>query len=222
MQSANPTLTGNNLPYILNQTINAGTGWVYGLEIAFQQHFTYLPGPLNGLGLSANYVYTASRANLPPYVDPTTAPPGTVGSAKSLNRGPEGANPALIGQAPNSYNVSPTYDKKNLSVRLGMTYNQANISSYGYTTDNNDPVTQGGGGGGPKGPNGDQDFYSHLQLDLQASYKLPMGFTAVAYGLNLNNEVFGFYNGDPIYPVQREFYRQTFGGGLRWSPASHK
>jgi TonB-dependent receptor len=218
VQQPNPTLTGNNLPYILNQTINAGTGWVYGLEIAFQQHFTYLPGALNGLGLSANYAYTASRANLPPYVDPTTAPPGTVGSAKSLNRGPEGANPALIGQAPNSYNLSPTYDKKNLSVRLGMTYNQANIASYGYTTDNNGPVTQGGGGGGPKGPNGDNYFYSHLQVDMQASYKLPKGFTAVAYGLNLNNEVFGFYNGDPMYPVQREFYRQTFGGGLRWSP----
>jgi TonB-dependent receptor len=214
----NPTLIGNNQPYILNQTINAGTGHVYGLEVAFIQHFTYLPGLLNGLGVSANYAYTASQANLPPYVDPSTAPPGTVGSASSLNRGPEGANPALIGQAPNSYNFSPTYDKKNLSVRLGMTYNQANIASYGYTTRNNGPITQGGGGGGPKGPNGDNYFYSHLQVDLQGSYKLPKGFTAVAYGLNLNNEVFGFYNGSPIYPVQREFYRQTFGGGLRWSP----
>ena len=46
----------------------------------------------------------------------------------------------------------------------------------------------------------------------------PKGFTAVAYGLNLNNEGFGFYIGSGNYPVQREFYRQTFGGGLRWSP----
>ncbi len=217
----NPSVTGNDLPYYLNQTINAGSAWVYGLEVSFQQHFTYLPGLLNGLGVSANYAYTNSQAKLPPYVDLTdSAVP--VGTISGPNRGSEGANPALIGQAPNSYNFSPTYDKKNLSVRLGMTYNQANIAAYQYTTDNNGPITQGGGGGGPKGPNGDNFFYSHLQVDLQGTYNLPKGLQAVAYGLNLNNEVFGFYNGSTIYPVQREFYRPTFGGGLRWSPHSSR
>jgi len=47
-------------------------------------------------------------------------------------------------------------------------------------------------------------------------------FSAVAYALNLNNEVFGFYNGSTIYPIQREFYKQTFGGGLRWSPPTRE
>ncbi len=214
----NSSVTGNDLPYYLNQTINAGSAWVYGFEISFQQHFTYLPGLLNGLGASANYAYTNSQANLPPYVD-LTDPTVAVGTISGPNRGPEGANPALIGQAPNSYNFSPTYDKRNLSLRLGMTYNQANISSYNYDTGNNGPITQGGGGGGVRGPNGDQFFYSHLQIDLQGTYNLPKGFQAVGYGLNLNNEVFGFYNGSTIYPVQREFYRPTYGGGLRWSPS---
>ena len=211
----NPTLTGNNLPYYLFQTINAGSAYVYGFEISFQQHFTYLPGMLSGFGASANYGYTASQAKLPPFIDPAALQPGQISGP---NRGPEGANPALIGQAPNSFNFSPTYDKRNLSVRLGMTYNQANIAAYQYNTSNNGPITAGGGGGGPLGPNGDNFFYSHLQLDIQGSYRLPKGFTAVAYGLNLNNEVFGFYNGSTIYPIQREFYKQTFGGGLRWSP----
>ncbi len=221
LTAPNSSVTGNDQPYFLNQTINAGTAWVYGLEISFQQRFTYLPGLLNGLGVSANYAYTNSQANLPPYVD-LTQPNVPVGTISGPNRGPEGANPALIGQAPNSYNFSPTYDKKNLSVRLGMTYNQANIAAYQYTTDNNGPITQGGGGGGPQGPNSDQYFYSHLQVDLQGTYNLPRGFQAVAYGLNLNNEVFGFYNGSTIYPVQREFYRPTFGGGLRWSPTRER
>ena len=214
---ANVSVTGNDLPYYLNQTINAGSAWVYGFEISYQQHFTYLPGLLGGLGASANYAYTKSQAKLPPYVDLTNpaVPPGTISGP---DRGPEGANPALIGQAPNSYNFSPTYDNRNLSVRLGMTYNQANIASYNYDTGNNGPITQGGGGGGVKGPNGDQFFYSHLQIDLQGTYNLPKGFQVVGYGLNLNNEVFGFYNGSEIYPVQREFYKPTFGGGLRWSP----
>lgn len=215
----NPALTGNSLPYFLNQTINAGGGYVYGFEIAFQQHFTYLPGMFNGFGLSTNYGYTASLAKLPPYIDPDALQTGEISGP---NRGPEATNPALIGQAPNSFNFSPTYDKRGLSVRLGMTYNQANIAAYQYTTDNSGPITAGGGGGGPRGPNGDNYFYSHLQLDLQGTYRLPRGFSIVAYGLNLNNEVFGFYNGSTIYPVQREFYRQTFGGGLRWSPSRER
>ena len=205
--------------HVLNQTINAGSAYVYGFELSFQQHFSQLPGLFSGLGVSANYGYTASQAHLPPYLDPATAP---VGSISGPDRGPEGANPALIGQAPNSFNFSPTYDKRNLSIRLGMTYNQANLASYQYTTGNSGPLLPGGGGGGPLGPNGDNYFYSHLQLDLQGSYRLPRGFTAVAYGLNLNNEVFGFYNGSTNFPVQREFYRQTFGGGLRWSPHSER
>jgi hypothetical protein len=41
----------------------------------------------------------------------------------------------------------------------------------------------------------------------------------VAYGLNLNNEVFGFFNGSPQYVVQREFYQPTFAVGMRWNPS---
>ena len=216
LTAPNPAVTGNNQPYYLDQTVNAGSAYVYGLEIAFQQHFSYLPGVLSGFGASANYAYTSSQATLLPYIDPTLLQPGQISG--STNRGPEGANPALIGQAPNSFNFSPTYDDKRVSVRFGMTYNQANIAQYQYDTKNSGPIVAGGNGGGPTGPTGDNYFYSHLQLDLQGSYNLPKGLQAVAYGLNLNNEVFGFYNGSPNYPVQREFYRQTFGGGLRWSP----
>jgi hypothetical protein len=104
-------------------------------------------------------------------------------------------------------------------MRLGLSYNAANIFSYGYKDSNAgnfDPTD--GSGGGITGTNGDTYLYSHLQVDLQGSYRLPKGFTAVAYGLNLNNEVFGFYNGSANNPIQREFYKATFGGGLRWSP----
>jgi len=36
-------------------------------------------------------------------------------------------------------------------------------------------------------------------------------------GLNLSNEVFGFYQGSSIYPVQREFYKPSVIFGMRWS-----
>jgi hypothetical protein len=42
----------------------------------------------------------------------------------------------------------------------------------------------------------------------------------VAYGLNLSNEVFGFYQGSGIYPIQREYYHPTVAAGVRWSSSA--
>jgi TonB-dependent receptor len=204
---------------IQTQPQNAGSAYVYGFEIAFQQRFTFLPGLLSGAGLSANYGYSASQVTFPPLLLADGTPSGITRSDK----------PDLLRQAPHTWNISPTYDKKGLSVRLGLSYNAANIFAYNYSDGAAGPLVFAGGdattntgylasAGGLKGPNGDQYLASHLQIDLQGSYRLPKGFTAVAYGLNLNNEVFGFYQGSEIYPVQREFYKPTFGGGLRWSP----
>src|SRR5882757_9019419 len=198
---------------IQSQPQNAGSAYVYGFEIAFQQHFTYLPGLSSGLGLSANYGYSASQLTFPGLTNPDGTPTGIARTDK----------PDLLRQAPHTWNISPTYDKRNLSVRLGLSYNAANIFAYNYNDGNAgafDPTS--GSGGGIKGPNGDLYLYSHLQVDLQGSYRLPKGFTAVAYALNLNNEVFGFYQGSTIYPIQREFYKQTFGGGLRWYPSRER
>ena len=200
---------------------NAGNAYVYGFEISFQQHFTYLPGLANGLGLSANYGYSASQVTFPA-LNPD-------GSGNGFGRSDK---PDLLRQAPHTWNISPTYDKKRLSVRLGLSYNAANIFAYNYNDGNAGPLVFNNGnadgtgntatGGGIKGPNGDLYLYAHLQTDLQGSYRLGKGFTAVAYGLNLNNEVFGFYQGNVDSPAQREFYKPTFGGGLRWSPTHQR
>jgi hypothetical protein len=180
---------------------NAGTAYVTGLEVAFQQHFTYLPGVLGGLGVSANYSYTTSGTTK---VDPLRTD-----------------NPALLRQAPNTWNISPTYDRRRLSIRVGLAYNGPNIFQYQYhdlslnptpppaTTPNPQP-------GGTKGPSGDNYLYSHFQVDAQGSYYLGKGVTAIVSGLNLNNAVFGFYNGSPQFVVQREYYKPTYTFGFRW------
>ena len=199
---------------IQTQPQNAGSAYVYGFEISFQQHFTYLPGLLSGAGLSANYGYTASQLTFPGQI---TLPDGSKNNDRT-------DSPNLLRQAPHTWNISPTYDKRKLSVRLGLAFNAANIFQYNYSDTAGagtfDPTA--GTGGGIKGPNGDVYQTSHLQVDLQGTYNLGKGFTALAYGLNLNNEVFGFYQGSTIYPIQREFYKQTFGGGLRWSPSRER
>jgi hypothetical protein len=45
----------------------------------------------------------------------------------------------------------------------------------------------------------------------------------IAYGLNVTNEVFGFYQGSPQFMIQREYYKPTYAFGFRWNPTfEHK
>ena len=57
----------------------------------------------------------------------------------------------------------------------------------------------------------------HPAKIAQASIRLAKGFSAIVSGLNLTNEVFGFYQGSPIWVVQREYYKPTIAGGIRWN-----
>jgi TonB-dependent receptor len=183
-----PSNLGPTDTYRVTQFINGGSARVIGFEVAYLQHFTFLPGMLGGFGLSANYGYTDSRiGGLPGRSD----------------------HPRLLRSAPNTWNISPTYDRGRLSVRAGFSYNEANIFSYQF---------HDGAAGGINGPNGDNYLYSHLEIDIQGSYRLAHGLSFVMYGLDLNNEVFGFYNGSTSYFNQREYYRPTIAAGFRWSP----
>jgi TonB-dependent receptor len=187
--------------YKVTQPANAGSAYVTGFEIAYEQHLSFLPGLLGGLGFSGNYSYTASQAKR---VDPLRTD-----------------SPALLRQAPNTWNISPTYDHGRLSVRMGLAYNGANIYQYQYENlqyDDNGNLIPNPQVGGTKGPAGDQYLYAHLQVDAQVNYLLPRGFTVYASDLNGTNEVFGFYNGSPQYVVQREYYHPTYSFGVRWAP----
>jgi TonB-dependent receptor len=192
-----------NIPpgtFTATQPINAGSAWISGFEAAYIQHLSFLPGPLAGLGVSANYGYTSSSAS------------GLPGRSD---------HPRLLRNAPNTWNISPTYDRGRVSVRLGLSYNQANIAAYAYQdgTPDADGTPSEPTPGGINGPFSDQYFYSHLQVDLQGSVRLSHGLSFIAYGLNLTNEVFGFYQGSPQFMIQREYYKPTYAAGFRWNPS---
>lgn len=178
--------------WLATQPVNAGSAWISGLEAAYLQHFSSLPGAWGGLGLSANYGYTASG---------TSGIPG------------RSDHPRLLRMSPNAFNVSPTYDRGRVSLRVGLSYNQANIYSYQFAD---------GTPGGVTGPLSDIYFYTHFQVDAQGSVRLGKGLSFIMYGLNVNNEVFGFYQGSPLYMIQREYYQPTIAAGFRWSPLREK
>jgi TonB-dependent receptor len=181
-----PITSGNFNGFTQVQPVNGTTAHILGVEAAYQQLLTFLPGFLNGVGFSANYSHTVSRAVVP---------------QRALD-------PALVRQGPNNWNIGLTYDKRRVSARLGLTHNSAYIYQYGFVD---------GAPLGVKGPNGDQYTYAHTQLDLQGSFRIKPRLKLVASLLNLNNEVFGFYQGSAQYPIQREFYGPSFALGFRWS-----
>jgi TonB-dependent receptor len=171
--------------------VNGSNAHVGGVELAYLQRLNFLPDALKGIGMAANYTYTYSQAH---------GIPGRVDS------------PALQRQAPNSFNIGPSYDRGRLSVHLGMTYNGAMIYQYQYMP-STDPQNLG-----LKGPAGDIYLYSHFQVDAQASFRVNGGLSLLVQGENLNNEVFGFYTGSKIYVDQREYYHPTYSAGFRWYP----
>jgi TonB-dependent receptor len=192
-----PQYVGDIFSYIANG-VNAK---LYGVEFAYIQHLGFLPGAWSGFGITANYSKTGSSAGtLPLRTD----------------------NPALQRQTPTMWNLGPSYDRGRLSARLGATYNSASIYQYQWTQCTTSEQNGGGcedpGYLGPKGPVGDNYLYAHLQVDAQASYRVGKGFTVLWQGLNLTDQVFGFYNGSPWYVTQREYYRPTYSFGLRWEP----
>jgi TonB-dependent receptor len=183
--------------------VNGQNAYLYGLEASYQQHLSFVPGVLGGLGINANYSYTNSQEKgLPLRSD----------------------QPRMIDQAANTWKISPSFDNKRLSARVGLAYDGPSLFTYNYLSpsffsaaNNPDP-----GGLGPTGPTGDTWTLAHYQIDAQASYRIWRGLSLKVVGLNLNNEVFGYYQGSDQFVNQREYYKPTYTGGLRYNFAQGK
>lgn len=90
---------------------NGESAKLYGFELAFQNRFTFLPGPLEGLGVYANYTYVNSEAILPG--EDLTSP---------------GRESALPGQAKNVANFALSYEKYGFSGRASWHYRDLYLS----------------------------------------------------------------------------------------------
>lgn len=93
---------------------------IKGAEIAYQRFFDFLPKPLDGLGIQANFTYVKnkgiSNANLTNVGSDGggTTTPGTLGSALNPNN--------LEGLSKYSYNLVGMYEKGPLAVRLAYNW----------------------------------------------------------------------------------------------------
>ncbi len=94
--------------YEVEQMVNGETASLLGFEINWQQELAFLPGPLSGLGIYANYTYTTSEADLP-----------------------DRAAISLPGQAGNVGNFAIAYEKYGFLGRLSFNYHGSYIDEVG-------------------------------------------------------------------------------------------
>ena len=102
--------TGPDAGFTQSQPINGPSAYVWGIELAWQQHLTFLPGVLSGIGILANYSYTYSKATVPGRAD----------------------QPPLERQAPETWNLGLSYDRGGFSGRIAATHNGASIFAYNF------------------------------------------------------------------------------------------
>jgi TonB-dependent receptor len=107
--STTPITTGEFAGFDLITPANGSEATVYGVELGWQQQLTFLPAPLDGTGILANYTYTDSRTELGDRFDrPNTRFPR---------------------QVPHFGNLAVSYDRFGFSGLVSLNYQ----SAYMYT-----------------------------------------------------------------------------------------
>lgn len=99
---------------LLSTQVNGGDAKVYGAEAAYNQVFTFLPRPFDGLGIQASYTHTSVQA--------------------SYTAGARAIEDQLIGLSKNSFNLVGFYDYGPVSARLSYVWRDKYLSGTGSTT----------------------------------------------------------------------------------------
>ncbi len=98
--------------YEITQPRNGDSASLWGLELAFQNQLRFLPGPLDGFGVYANYTWTDSSAQFPDRED-TDSP--------------------LPGQSKHLGNIALWYEKYGFSARSSWNFHGKYIDAVGET-----------------------------------------------------------------------------------------
>jgi TonB-dependent receptor len=109
-----PTITGEEIELDgetfevdVFQPVNGESGYIAGVEVAYQQQFRFLRGALSGLGLYANYTYTDSEVEL---------------QDGSKNRFP--------GQAKHVANGALNYENSGFFIQVALNYSGEYVSEF--------------------------------------------------------------------------------------------
>ncbi len=88
--------------YLFSRIVNGDGGHVYGVELTYQQPFTFLPAPLDGFGTALTYTYARSQTRFPAAITTQKLP--------------------LEGLSRNSFNATLYYEKGPFGLRASYNY----------------------------------------------------------------------------------------------------
>ncbi|MBC8010958.1 MAG: TonB-dependent receptor, partial [Burkholderiales bacterium] len=173
--------------YVAITRANAESAWVGGFEAGYDQQFTFLPAPFDGLGAFVNYTYADSEVD--------------TGLAAF-----DGVDLPLFNQVENTINAGLFYEKKGFRTRVSMLYRSESLLD--IATD---------GPAGSYDPALSRYLGATTTLDVTASYEFAKGWQVFTEITNLLNEESTAYNGDESRPDYYEITDWTALVGLRWS-----
>lgn len=167
---------------------------LWGIELDWQTHFWYLPGPLSGLVLNVNYTHTFSEAKYPrTTVEVIYFPVYEKIIENSFYED------RLINQPSDVLNIAIGYDYKDFSSRLSMSLQSDVFRGENYWPEQRVNTEQ------------------HVRWDLSVKQNLPwFGLQAFFDLNNITSSRDVSINQGSNFPEAEEFYGLTANLGLRW------
>ncbi|HEX7853729.1 MAG TPA: TonB-dependent receptor [Sphingobium sp.] len=106
--------------------VNGQTAKVKGVELSYNQVFSFLPAPFDGLLVNANYTYTDAKGDIPSYN-------GNAAYIRQIT---------LPSTSKNTFNIVLGYEKGPVSFRAAGTYRDKYLDELGSAADNDRYVEQ--------------------------------------------------------------------------------
>jgi len=173
----------------VSQTANADAAKLYGMEFTYDQAFTFLPAPFNGLGLTANFALINSKVSLP-------------------NRPDEDL--PLFRQASNVYNLVLYYQKRGLELRLATSHRSAYLTEAASIFSYEDEIAAG-----VNVSEFDRYTAPRTTYDITASYTfMKKKMRILGQVRNLTNEPEQGYQGNPNRYDRHDLTGRSFFLGL--------
>ena len=183
--------------YTLTEPTNADESTVYGFEVDVQTNLRFLPSPLDGIVINANYAYAHSETFFPFFeIGPRSPDPPfrpTLIDTVRVGR--------LPGQADHIANLSLGYEKGGFSGRLSMIYQGESLALVGTRSE----------------LDGFTDDLVRWDLALTQKIGALKGTSFFANVNNLSNRPEISYLGIAAFPTAEEYFGWTFSAGVRYA-----
>jgi len=164
---------------------------VYGFEIEWQSNLTYLPSPLNGLVINANFSRIWSETQYPQFYMERTAQ-GFV-PVDTFRVGP------MIHQPDYVSNLSIGYDYRGFSARVSMLYQGSTLRAVGDR------------------PETDSYTDDYLRFDASARQRLLQNLDLFLNLHNFTNRRDGATQFTGFFPTSQEYYGWSMDIGVRYN-----